>query len=117
MSLRLTGLKNDWASMRASLQEKVKFIDQVQFKHKSEVKAYNEYQDYLEPDLLEGKLKQNIKDFGIKAHEANEPVQDLRQHKAWLMAQRDRQKELIEQQDLISKDLQSKLSTPEEERD
>ena len=43
--------------MKAKLQEKMKFVESVKTRHQEEVNSYQNFCEYLEPDMLEGKLR------------------------------------------------------------
>jgi len=40
LTLTLHNLKTDWSQLKASMQEKVKFVQEVQTRHKKEVLSF-----------------------------------------------------------------------------
>ena len=59
-NLNLTGLKKNWTGVKASLQTKVKFVEDIQRRHREEIQTYEEFCDYLEPGSLKDKIKLQI---------------------------------------------------------
>lgn len=43
------------------MQEKVKFVQDIQVKHKKEVLTFEEFCDFLQPDSFSEKLKMQIR--------------------------------------------------------
>ena len=74
MSLNITGLKDNWQDIKISQQEKLKFIEQMKFKHLQDTDTYVEYNDYLKPKLLKAKLQTGIKDLINKTDSLNLPI-------------------------------------------
>ena len=86
LNLNLTGLKTDWSGVKSSLQDKVKFVEDIQKRHGEEIQTYEEFCDYLEPGSLKEKIKLQIDEMKRKSRTAKIPVQDLKKEKEYLQA-------------------------------
>lgn len=86
LSFNLTALKDKWQKIKASLQEKVNFVNGISTKHKQEVNLYMEFSEYLDAKKLEGKMKDNLSEFSKKQAQIMEPVRNLREQRDWMLA-------------------------------
>lgn len=99
LNLNLTGLKTDWSGVKSSLQDKVKFVEDIQKRHGEEIQTYEEFCDYLEPGSLKEKIKLQIEEMKRKTRTAKIPVQDLKKEKDYVQAQKDRIMQDLEEQE------------------
>ena len=77
VNMNLTGLKKDWSTIKSSLHDKTKFVEDIQRRHHEEVQIYEEFCDYLEPGSLKEKIKRHIDEIKIKSRTVKIPIKDL----------------------------------------
>ena len=76
-NINLTGLKKNWTGVKASLQTKVKFVEDIQRRHRDEISTYEEFCDYLEPGSLKDKIKLQIQDMRRERQAAKIPINEM----------------------------------------
>lgn len=84
LTLTLHNLKTDWSELKASMQEKVKFVQEVQTRHKKEVLSFESFCDYLEPKSFNEKLRLQIRQIHTQETLLTQPVSELEKTKRWL---------------------------------
>ena len=117
LNLNITGLKTDWSDVKASLQDKVTFVEGIQRRHGEEVQTYEEFCDYLEPGSLKEKIKVRISDIKRKSRTIKAPVQDLKREKEYLLAVKERAMQDVEEQERKNAKLRARVERSEMDKD
>ena len=91
-------LNLQWKYLQNSLEEKVKFCQKIHTKHHEEVEEYKKYEENMDKDKFNLKLKKTIFKLEKERHSVNDNVEDLRKELAVLRVKAERKrKELAEE--------------------
>ena len=68
---QLSAVRNHWQTVRTDQHHHVSFIEQHRKKHSEEADQYCDFLDFLNPTLLERKLRLQLKDFSKQTQQSN----------------------------------------------
>ena len=115
-NLNLVGLKKNWTGVKASLQTKVKFVEDIQRRHREEIQTYEEFCDYLEPGSLKDKIKLQIQDMRRERQAAKIPINEMLGEKQRLQRERDRLTEDLKEREQKNQKLREHVERSEMEK-
>jgi len=92
------------------MQEKVKYIQDVQNRHKSEIIQFEQFCDYLEPGSFQEKLRLQIRQLHTQESLLHKPVKDLERQRDMLTALRDRKVEELDDVEKKNERLRERIS-------
>ena len=117
ITLALHNLKTDWTQIKASQQEKMKYVQDVQTRHKKEIVNFEKFCEYLEPKSFQDKLRFQIRQIHTQESLLEKPVADLKKQRDYLLQQKKRKQDEVEDVEAKNALLRDRLSKDQRARE